>query len=68
MKYTITILLQAGTYEDITLEVPIDIEQDWAHFLSNRTVRDALQAYTNYTVIDIDPHIDFKRIDEVIEE
>lgn len=68
MKYTVTILLEAGTYEEITLDVPIDIEEDWAHFLTNRTVRDALLPYTNYTVIDIDPHIDFKRIDEVIEE
>ena len=68
MKYTVTILLEAGTYEEITLDVPIDIEEDWAHFLTNRTVRDALLPYTNYTVIDIDPHIDFKRIEEVIEE
>jgi hypothetical protein len=68
MIYTVTILLEAGTYEEITLDVPVDIEEDWAHFLTNRTVRDAMLPYTNYTVIDIDPHIDFKRIDEVIEE
>ena len=68
MKYTVTILLEAGTYEEITLDVPIDIEEDWAHFLTNRQVRDALLPYNNYTVIDIDPHIDFKNIDEVIEE
>ena len=68
MKYTVTILLEAGTYEEITLDVPIDIEEDWAHFLTNRQVRDALLPYNNYTVIDIDPHIDFKNIDEVVEE
>ena len=68
MIYTITVLLQAGTYEEITLDVPIDVEQDWAHFLTNRTVRDALLPYTNYTVIDIDPHIDFKNLDEVVEK
>lgn len=68
MKYTVTILLAAGTYEEITLDVPIDPEQDWADFLSNRTVRDALLHWTNYTVIDIDPHIDFKHHNEEIEK
>ena len=68
MKYTVTFLLPAGTYEEITLDVPIDPEQDWADFLSNRTVRDALLHWTNYQVIDIDPHIFFKTIDEEIEK
>lgn len=68
MIYTITLLLDAGTYEEVTLDVPIDIEQDWKHFLSNRQVRDALLHLTNYTVIDIDPHIDFRNHDEVVEE
>lgn len=65
MKYTITILLAAGTYEEVSVDVPIDIEEDWAHFLSNRTVRDALAPWQNYAVIDIDPDIDFKTLDEV---
>ena len=65
MKYTITLLLQAGTYEEIVVDVDIDTEESWAHFLTNRTVREALYAYTNYQVIDIDPDIDFKNHDGV---
>ena len=65
MKYTITILLAAGTYEEIQVDVPVAVEEDWAHFLSNRTVRDALAPWQNYAVIDIDPDIDFKTLDEV---
>jgi hypothetical protein len=60
MKYTITLLLQAGTYEEIVVDVDIDTEESWAHFLTNRTVREALYEYANYQVIDIDPDIDFK--------
>ena len=65
MKYTVTLLLEAGTYEQIDIDVDIDIEESWAHFLTNRTVREALYAYTNYQVIDIDPDIDFKTLDAV---
>ena len=64
MKYTITVLLEAGTYEEIVVDVNIDVEEDWAHFLTNRSVRDALLHLTNYTVIDIDPDIDFKTYEE----
>ena len=64
MIYTITILLEAGTYEEVVVDVNIDVEEDWAHFLTNRSVRDALLPYTNYTVIDIDPDIDFKTYEE----
>jgi hypothetical protein len=60
MKYTVTLLLAAGTYEEIVVDVDIDTEESWDHFLTNRTVREALYAYTNYQVIDIDPDMDFK--------
>ena len=60
MKYTVTILLEAGTYEEVTMDVPVDIEQTWEHFLTNKQVRLALYEYANYQVIDIDPEVDFK--------
>ena len=63
MKYTVTLLLAAGTYEQIEMDVPVDHDQTWKHFLTNRQVRTALNEYTNYQVIDIDPDIDFKNID-----
>jgi len=63
MKYTVTLLLDAGTYEQIEMDVPVDIDQTWAHFLTNRQVRTLLNEYSNYQVIDIDPDIDFKNID-----
>ena len=63
MKYTVTLLLAAGTYEQIEMDVPVDIDQTWKHFLTNRQVRTALNEYNNYQVIDIDPHIDFKNHD-----
>lgn len=66
MKYTVTLLLEAGTYEQVEMDVPIEIDQTWAHFLTNRQVREALNEYNNYQVIDIDPDIDFKNIDGVI--
>ena len=65
MKYTVTLLLEAGTYEQIDIDVDIDIEESWDHFLTNRIVREALYAYANYQVIDIDPDIDFKTLDAV---
>lgn len=60
MKYTVTILLEAGTYEEVTMDVPVDEEQTWQHFLTNKQVRLALNEYANYQVVDIDPNIDFK--------
>jgi hypothetical protein len=60
MKYQVTILLEAGTYEQVLMDVPVDIEQTWQHFLTNKQVRTALNEYNNYQVIDIDPQIDFK--------
>jgi len=60
MKYQVTILLEAGTYEQINIDVPVDIEQTWQHFLTNKQVRLALNEYNNYQVVDIDPNIDFK--------
>ena len=60
MKYQVTILTDAGTYEEILMDVPVDIEETWEHFLTNKQVRTALNEYTNYQVIDIDPQIDFK--------
>jgi hypothetical protein len=65
MKYTVTLLLAAGTYEEVIIDVDIDTEESWAHFLTNRTVREALYEYANYQVIDIDPDIDFKNLDGV---
>jgi len=63
MKYTVTLLLDAGTYEQIEMDVPVDIDQTWQHFLTNRQVRTLLNEYSNYQVIDIDPDIDFKNPD-----
>jgi hypothetical protein len=60
MKYTVTLLLAAGTYEQIEMDVPVDHDQTWKHFLTNLQVRTALNEYTNYQVIDIDPHMDFQ--------
>lgn len=60
MKYQVTLLTQAGTYEEILMDVPVDIEETWEHFLTNKQVRTLLNEYTNYQVIDIDPQIDFK--------
>lgn len=65
MKYTVTLLLEAGTYEHVDIDVNIDTEESWSHFLTNRTVREALYAYANYQVIDIDPHMAFKTLDGV---
>jgi hypothetical protein len=45
------------------MDVPVDIDQTWEHFLTNLQVRTALYEYNNYQVIDIDPHVDFKNID-----
>jgi hypothetical protein len=63
MKYTVTLLLAAGTYEQVEMDVPVDHDQTWKHFLTNLQVRTALNEYNNYQVIDIDPDIDFKNID-----
>ena len=66
MKYTITILLELGIYQEIEIEVPIEAEETWEHFLSNTRVKKVLAAYPDHRVIDIDPHIDFKnKVSEV---
>ena len=59
MKYQVTLLTQAGTYEEILMDVPVDIEETWEHFLTNKQVKAALNEYSNYEVIDIDPQVDF---------
>ena len=64
MKYTVTILLEAGTYEEIIMDVPVDIEETWEHFLTNLKVRQILNEYNNYQVIDIDPQIDFRELSD----
>jgi len=60
MKYQVTLLTEAGTYEEILMDVAVDIEETWEHFLTNLKVRKILNEYTNYQIIDIDPQIDFK--------
>lgn len=60
MKYQVTLLTESGTYEELLMDVPVDIEETWEHFLTNKQVKAALNEYTNYQVIDIDPQIDFK--------
>lgn len=63
MKYTVTILTQAGTYEEVVVEVPVDIEQTWQDFLTHKSVIKALKDYEQCKIVDIDPQINFKTID-----
>lgn len=63
MKYIITLLTNAGTYETVTVESKIDIEQTWEHLLTDKTIRAELAQWPQHQVVDIDPEIDFKLVE-----
>ena len=62
MKYTITLVNDYGAFVEVDVDVNIGIEETWQHFLSNSTVKKALNEYPNYQVVDIDPEIEFKTV------
>lgn len=62
MKYTITLVNDYGAFVEVEVDVNIDIEETWQHFLTNKTVKKALDEYPNYQVVDIDPQIEFKTV------
>jgi hypothetical protein len=67
MKYTITILLDLGVYKEFEINVAIDPDESWEHFLSNTKVKKVLATYPDHKVIDIDPDIEFKKKESIVQ-